>query len=318
MKWYTVNLNESASTRWAHVIEDFKDDMREVVSYVDTLPFLVKLIGLPLIRTLFNQSSQVLHKDEMACTSRITGIPVEEVFLMQFIYELTACCTSGVINTADGVIHYRTMDWEMPELKKLTINVRFERDGEHVFNAVTWAGSVGIFTAAKSGAHTVSINFRTTGDGIMENLTRLVSGIWPPSYLLREKMSDGCSTQSIIDSLTHTPTVSPCYFIIASTVAEESVIIARSRQGADKIVRMGDQTHIVQTNVDDEDEEDSPNILYSKERICEFRRMVHDKYFEGMSDEAILKYFDVFPLTNETTLYRCVMRPGEGTITTRV
>lgn len=43
------------------------------------------------------------------------------------------------------------MDWDMPELQAITIEVEFQRNYNTHFVATTWAGYVGILTGIKPG-----------------------------------------------------------------------------------------------------------------------------------------------------------------------
>jgi hypothetical protein len=77
--------------------------------------------------------------------------------LLQIAYEIFAACTSIVVDGVGGAkshpFHIRTMDWEMPELQPMTIEVQFVKHGRPLFIASTWAGYVGVLTGMRYGGY---------------------------------------------------------------------------------------------------------------------------------------------------------------------
>jgi hypothetical protein len=80
----------------------------------------------------------------------------------------------GVGGGVNYPLHGRTMDWDMPALERLAIEVEFQQAGKTVFLATTWAGYVGVLTGMRPGAWSVSINYRRTGTNIRDVLTNFV------------------------------------------------------------------------------------------------------------------------------------------------
>ena len=85
------------------------------------------------------------------------------------VYEASTTCTSIVVEHSENgkPIHIRTMDWELPFLKPLTIDVVYTRNNQIVANATTWAGYVGVLTgmAFCDTPFSVSVNYREGPDG---------------------------------------------------------------------------------------------------------------------------------------------------------
>ena len=140
-------------------------------------------------------TNQVLYADEIRGIAKASNLTTGKVIMLQLAYEAFAACTSVVINTPEGPTHIRTMDWDMPILKELTIQVDFQRDGSTVFTGTTWAGYIGVLTGMRPLAFSASINYRRTREGsespikaFMRNIYRCITGCWPVGYIVRETL----------------------------------------------------------------------------------------------------------------------------------
>lgn len=84
--------------------------------------FLISLVESTLNTATFFGS--VKYKEELKSIARLLGINPGRVIMLQLAYEAFAACTSIVtMSDAGHPIHIRTMDWEMPQLQPLTIEV---------------------------------------------------------------------------------------------------------------------------------------------------------------------------------------------------
>lgn len=141
-------------------------------------------------------------------------------------YEANAACTSLVTNSSLGCpVLGRTLDWPMPYLQDVTIDVTFIRSHTSqspLFRCTTFVGYIGVLTACKPGVFGASINFRSCvnpevsvvvrllcipsmsydspsrhtaqgstlslGAAVANNLAAAIRGAWPVSFLLRHAM----------------------------------------------------------------------------------------------------------------------------------
>ena len=204
-------------------------------------PFAIKLIESCLKTAVFFGS--VMYSEELTRIAEILGVPVGKVILLQLAYEAFAACTSVVANgdTADGhPLHIRTMDWEMPELERLTIEVDFQRGGRTVASATTWAGYVGVVTGLRVGAFSLSVNYRRTElmsekpvAAFMKNLWGVVRSKWPVSYVLREVLTQEAplSYSGVLRFFRGVHLVAPCYITVAGTAPGEGCVCSMERKG---------------------------------------------------------------------------------------
>lgn len=85
-------------------------------------------------------------------------VSMSHAVLINTLYELEAWCTSIVAQMANGtIIHSRNLDFHNTgKMRDITFRARFVKNGEEKFDAVMFAGNVGIYTGIKKGAYSVS------------------------------------------------------------------------------------------------------------------------------------------------------------------
>jgi len=108
---------------------------------------------------------------EMQGIARCTGLNLGDVVIVNLFYELNSACTSIVAQrSSDGAIfHGRNLDYGIPGLQNVTMNVAFTRGGDTVFHTTTYGGYIGALTGMRPGAFSVSLDQRFTPDSPWEN-----------------------------------------------------------------------------------------------------------------------------------------------------
>lgn len=96
-------------------------------------------------------------KEAIAGIAEMSGIPQKVLIGLNVGYNLVTACSSAVALIDSEIEHLRSLDWDMPVLKKLIIKVAFHRSGSPILKMVTFAGFVGAFTAI-SKDFSVSLN----------------------------------------------------------------------------------------------------------------------------------------------------------------
>ena len=138
---YVVDLDAPPAERWQHIVTDFSEQLPSVLGLADDI--LGDNHGQQGSRASacrrHRAVGSVQYGDELRGIAKATGLPVGRVVMLQIAYEAFAACTSVVVEGKDGhPLHIRTMDWEMPELQPLTVEVDFMPAGQVVFTATTW------------------------------------------------------------------------------------------------------------------------------------------------------------------------------------
>ena len=337
IKRYKISMDESPGMRWNHVINDNLDQLTKAMSELEKMiPSGWISYGVEKTLAACAYFDLVMYSKELYSISELTRIPVGKLIILQLYYELNAHCTSIVTDSKDGVCLTRTMDWELPMLKDLTIEVEFVSRNKIMFIATTWVGCVGIFTGMKPGGYAVSLNYRRTNDSLFLNIAKTITYCWPSSFLIREVLTNCETYGEAVRILSNSQLIAPCYLTIASAdydpgtaknangqnIDPRGCILIRDRHGLfscaknPELLQNSATGYIVQTNHDKYVEPNGDNIVYSYERIQQFDKMMN---LQLVSDPVkLMEKLTSFPLINEETIYTTQMIPRTGELKTRV
>jgi len=173
--------------------------------------------------------------DEMRGISAAAGIGLGEILVMNFIYDLTAFCTSTVAQDSEGrIFHARNLDYSFPDyLRNITIEVEFMSQGKLSYKGTTYAGYVGLLTGMRPNAFTVTIDERDQGtwwENALEILNKYKLGL---SFLIRDVLSTpGATFTQALQRYSDTPLIAPVYIILGGMAAGEGAIITRNQTHA--------------------------------------------------------------------------------------
>tara|TARA_B100000795_G_scaffold269339_2_gene258439 strand:+ start:2953 stop:4056 length:1104 start_codon:yes stop_codon:yes gene_type:complete len=334
---FIINLDDPIQTRWDHIIPHFKEKIPLAIKLADEMlgnlgPMLVEPMLIIACKT-----NQVLYADEIRGIAKSTGLSTGKIIQLQLAYEAFAACTSVVVNTPKGPTHVRTMDWAMPILKKLTIQVDFKQNNKTVFTGTTWAGYIGILTGMRPNSFSVSINYRQTREGnespckaFIRNIYRCITGKWPVGYIVRETLMNAVNYNEALFEFQQAELIAPTYITICGIKKDEGAIITRNRDPRDmvdgNIVTELKDGNLVQANMDhclnDKfSEESSPTDEW--ENICESRarhKFVTDVINNNTLTEEILALLMATEpcYSPALTIYTSLMIPRDSRMETRV
>jgi hypothetical protein len=119
------------------------------------------------------------YAEELEAVASTGGILVRDLVLLNLSYEAHGGCTSIVVplpasSERSGDEHHlmlgRTLDWQQPALRALTIELSFMRQGQLLYRATSFAGFLAIFTAHVPGpnGYAVAVNFRCEDEAAPE------------------------------------------------------------------------------------------------------------------------------------------------------
>jgi len=313
---------------------DFQQLRHLFSDVIDTIgpsysPFAKAVLPLLLRRVYSREETQ-----EMKGIASIAGLPLHLVIAFNTFLDMMMGCTSGTapLGQTGEILHFRTLDWDMEELRPLVIQVEFIRGGSIAARAVTYAGYTGILTGVRPDL-SISLNYRAHRSDrptsmrlhqilVLMGFRRSVSSVLR-NYLL----SPGAPPS--LDSLRSTLPVIPmsaCYLTFSD--GKSSLVFEKALDTA--VIREPLDGFIVTTNLDDgihalSEEEieaymktqvslEGQNwlITNSKERRC----VVEDAWRKSKDTtlKTIVEWVKTWPVKNESTHFACVMSPSTGSL----
>jgi hypothetical protein len=166
---YRIDLSLPPEERYLPLAEDFSTRMQEVVPLFDEV--LETLVSYAILRHLIRFLARIflwrLYSDEETreLQSIAQAVNVDLFYLVALNVALDSLlgCTSGgvVVKPSSGkerereerMMHFRTLDWGMENLRKLVIVLEFVRSEEDpemvVARSVTYAGFLGVLTGVR-------------------------------------------------------------------------------------------------------------------------------------------------------------------------
>lgn len=329
-KRYTVNLDLPPEQRWTEIVKEHEDSLlRLIQSMKQALPAelasLVSTLGADIDKYMPYPYGQEL----VGIANALTNTTVSDAVLGNILYELTAygnqkfgaelessrervkMCTSIVAQTVNGTIyHGRNLDYSFPDLlRDLTITVNFQEGGRTVYTGTTFAGLIGLATAQKPHAYTISVNERDTGTWWMNAFEALLAGTHGITFLLVRDVASNkeMDFELAVDTLANSHVIAPSYIIVGGTKSGEGVVITRDRTAAKDLWRMDDPDHeghwyLVETNYDHW----QPPPAGDDRRDPAIKAM-DGTTRAGLNATSLFKVLSTPPVLNDGTTYTAVM-----------
>lgn len=309
-KKYVINLGLPPEQRWTRVVEDYAKAIKDVIWDFRALVPEGSIV-FPLIEKIASDIEKYIpapFAKEMKGIAKLLNVNIGDIVLSNLMYDVTAFCTSIVSEDNKGrVWHSRNLDFPfMNMLKKITVEVDFQRNGKTLYNAVTFAGYVGILTGQRPYEFTVSVDRRAEGDALLNLLVGLFDhSVVPVSFLVRDAMANSTNYTAAVDQLGYTPTAAPVYFIIAGVRPGDAAVITKDRLKPHDIWTIDPEKgrwFEVETNYDHW----KPPPHKDNRRDPAIRAMKA----VGRSNISVKKLFNVMsthPVLNHHTIYTVVM-----------
>lgn len=314
---YTVNLDNPAHLRWTEIINAYKPEILNVLSKMEyffqskTTKFLAESVF-----SIISYFDYIMYNDEIKAIAEQLGVSTGKIAMLQLCYEYFSCCTSVIRNKNESVYHFRTMDWDLPILSTITINVNFVNNNNHIIaKTTTWAGYVGILTGMVPRSFAVSINYRRSDESFQSfwyNIYYAYYSAYPIGFLTRHILTNKTSYADALQMFQNTDLISPCYIILSGNYCNQGCILTRDRTKSLKKITLSDNVeYLVQTNMDhwrDLNECDQwQNIEFSYQRrsFCYYK--LANLPEELMDPDALFNILREKPLNAYDTIYRTGM-----------
>ena len=176
---YTIDLSLPPAERYNHIARGFVNEVHSLPILFDQIILQtgagqkilkwVKRMARLGLRGLYSR----METEELRGISRATGIEMYLLVAFNVLLDLFMGCTSGGVRVRDSergvnssrMLHFRALDWGMPELRRVVVILDFVRatDGPVIATSITYFGYVGALTGVRQGL-SISLNFRPLHD----------------------------------------------------------------------------------------------------------------------------------------------------------
>lgn len=313
---FRINLDDPAELRWKEVILAKKDQIQQfnyaVLHGLNIPSFLINFIDF-FADKLYNRHEFL---SEIRGIAEYSEIPFAEVFVLNFVYEIFAFCTSIISQDTNGnIIHGRNLDYGLSQyFANLTVHLEFYKNNSLLFKADSMAGFTGVLTGLKDKAFGVSLNQRNKKD-IWEVIYELVvNRVYTVPFFMRIVLENANNYTEAVELFKKEQFAGPCYLIVSGVEKNEGVIIERNRKDINNITYINQENEwfIVQTNYD----RGVPDPSTDERRIPAENRMRgigrSDINMERMMNEVL----SVAPNRNKETISSSVMSAQSGDFNT--
>jgi len=171
---YRIDLSLPPVRRYVQVARHYHCQLHDLPLLFDNLCSAARLprrVAHFLARMLLRRVYSREQTEELKGIGEAVGLPLHLLVAYNVLLDLFMGCTSGGAliqlpgSKTSRMMHFRTLDWGMPELRDVLVQYDFvERPGGDVIaRTVSYVGFVGVLTGLRQGL-SASINFRPYHD----------------------------------------------------------------------------------------------------------------------------------------------------------
>lgn len=258
--------------------------------------------------------------EELKGLAKYTDLSFGEVFLVNFVYEILASCTSIVtIDKHGNIIHGRNLDYPyQPYLANLTVRFQFYKNGQMLFEGDGNAGFLGVVTGLRPGGFGISINERAKGGPLSTLYEIMFRRTFSIPFYIRRVLETAQNFKEAVEMLSTEEFAAPAYLTVSGMEQNEGVVITRDRRGVYNIsqidVQSKDEWFLVQTNYD----RDVPDPQNDYRRVPAENRM-KEIGKSAMDEETLYNHVLILePNKRDRTITSAVMCPKTGSYNTTV
>ena len=224
---FHVDLDLPPEERWRG-IEAHKEAATDLLSY-----YVNDLGGLEQFKELLSSYRDAFvppqYVTEMRAIATLIGRPEAEVLLSNLYYDAIKHligCTAFAIDTPDGPLHARNLDWGTVNamLSRHTLRVEYSRAGQPHFTVIGWPGYAGALSGMAPNRFSVTLNAVLSDDP-----PELVP---PVTFLLRDVLDTARNFDEAVTRLRDSPVTSDSLLLISGVKQGEMVVIERSPKRA--------------------------------------------------------------------------------------
>jgi acid ceramidase len=236
-----IDLDLAPERRWA-TLSPFSEVMRDMFqSFGEDLEDLGEFESQ--VRGYVEAFVPEEIRRELAAVAEIAGVSFEHCSLVNLYYDalkLVMGCTAFAVDSPNGPLHARNLDWWNPGglLSSSTLIYEFYRQGELRFRTVSWPGFVGALSGLAPGRFGVTLN------AVLSTDTAEFQA--PVTLLLRDVLDTAPSYTDAVQRLREERILCDCLILVSGTKDGEFCVIERTPRRA--AVREAEHGMVAVTN----------------------------------------------------------------------
>lgn len=219
----TINLDLPPKHRWQFLAENV-DEVNQLLTYYlndfkDSKELLqgIQLLKLTLIKPQY--------LEEIESIAEFTNFTADEVLMANLYYDILKFylgCTAFAVDTKNGILHARNLDWwtENNQLSKYSRIFNFQKNGQTIFKTIGWPGFIGALSDMRPHQYSLTLNAVSSHDK-----AELAT---PVSFLLRDVLEKEDTFSGAKKQLENTKIASDCLLLLSGIRREEMVVIERT------------------------------------------------------------------------------------------
>mmetsp|Transcript_4953 Transcript_4953/g.7413 ORF Transcript_4953/g.7413 Transcript_4953/m.7413 type:complete len:401 (+) Transcript_4953:25-1227(+) len=234
---FTIDYDTKPRDRFKEVSTHYRDNIVEVFNVaMDEIPNFVSDF-FKLVHGIWWVLHHEKYEELLGIVDAVNhpNVTISNVVMVNCLYELEGWCTSIIAKQTNGtILHSRNLDFHIQQMRDNTYRARFTKGGNYLYDAVMFAGNVGVYTGMKEGAFSISQNTRAPNKhyvGVIENLIMLFTGFREQSWIIRDSLESCGDWDCAYDKLRNEPFNALGYIILAGVKDDEGVVISRKRFG---------------------------------------------------------------------------------------
>jgi hypothetical protein len=242
-----IDMNRPPLERWV--------DMRPLIGKARQIldSYLRDLEAVEIVKGDLSLYASALlrkkHREDIDAISSLLEVSPDRVLAANLYYDLLKFiyggmgqmgCTTFAIDTEQGPIHARNLDWpsENRLLSDFTLVSEFQGSGLGVFHSVSWPGFAAVLSGIAPGRFSITLNAVLSREE--------ASPAKPISFLIREVLEEAQNFEEAVDTLSETTIAADCLLLVCGHRHEEMCVIERTPRLAE--IRTPNSGYIIVTN----------------------------------------------------------------------
>ena len=274
---FDIDLALAPEDRWKEISTYVIEKHGWEGTYGPLLAYFEETLGHDFFVTYDSQLQKIIEMMSAEYGSELKGIystltnlgfadriTLGEIAMLQLYYELNPYCTGMLVENSEGnMLHGRNMDYSLPGLANITVDVSF-LDGESketIMQSTTFLGYVGVVTGMRNDGWAIQVNQRFKLEiPILHTFIAALNGFRSVGLAVRDELMSTEDFSSAVEKLSKVQLMAPLYLIMSGLDQGEGAILIGDRDGVDDgskkrhegVVHLGDDAewYLVQTNHD--------------------------------------------------------------------